>query len=1253
MKILSIGILFLLICASPLLTQQISSRQDKFAAITASVAVKSQRVQNAVIAVQVNDTLGGAFNPYKGLFNIGTPDNKPLLFLFPSERYTSHFNVRIDGTVYSSNITWTGAAGALPLPLIAGPQVLDSSITCLYRLNNITIEQRLTAQRYTATTGAILIQYTITNQDVAPHEVGLLLMLDTNINGKDDARVWTSFGYRQGEHQFTAPFIPDYFQAFERNDLTAPGLIAQGTLIGREAVRPDLLIVGQWSFLSKVTWDYTLQQLPFYDDSAVILRWNETRLAPSELRIIASYYGVGDVTTDAGNQLALNLTAPSRLDAVAGQLSPNPFEINLIVFNTGTTTATAVQATLGLPSGLKPASGEALSKQVTPANLNPQQIGIATWKILAPCPNNDVTLNFDVNVTAANVGANSIDRQIFIPSCAASLPNFKISVSPKIRTVTAGLPANFNVGMQASGGFVGNVNLSLFPQLSGINSSFAPAIINAATSSTLSLQTAGNLAPGNYDFIITGEGSGLMHSDTVALIVLAGPDQMAPFTSNHNPARGSRNVLLDTGISVEVHDANPGVDLSAVTMTINGIAVSPQISGTPQAYTLRYKPSTPFRDNQTVQVRVNARDLATPPNVMPEDSYIFTTVRDSLPPFTLDHFPARGASQVPVETKIEVRVRDALTGVDRNSMVMRLNGIVVSPVITGDSREYSLSYQPPTNFRRGDTVRVQIDASDLASTSNRLPTDSYNFSILADVKDTTPPYVVNHSPAPRATGVSPNTTISFEVRDEGNGVDSASVMMRVNRSFVQPILQHNPNGFVVTFKSNLPFALNDTVRVSVDARDRAAPPNVMTTENFYFVTQRDVSPPLATNHRPAKGAANVPLDSDIRVDIIDELAGVDRGSLTMQVNGQPVSLTLTPILQGFSLQYKPAQNFRYNSTVQVVIRGRDLARPANEMSPDTLRFATIRDVEPPFATDQQPAKGSTDAPANTNIVLHLRDLVSGGDRSSIVMNINGAPVTPTITGAPQDYKLEYDPPQNFLPGDTVRVSLGAQDLSFPPNAMTRENYFFVIQQQLPDLAVTSLRPLGVLFVGLQGAAVGEIANTGSVSASRAFNVQFRVDGGTQKDTTFTQLAAGERATVRMPLRFQTTGTHEVELLIDTGDNIREVTEANNSQKLVVQISQAPAIASRLIVRPNPFTPNNDGFNDQVEFDYAGLGLRNPSLQIFDANGISIWSSNGAAAGRFTWNGRNNHGREVIPGVYLYTLRDQGNNVASGYVVVAR
>lgn len=1142
MKILSIYTLLLLFGVTTLYAWQFSSRQDD----ATQLAARSLRSGNAVIAVQVNDTLGSSLlNPFKGLFNIGTADNKPLLATFPQEQYFSHFNVRIDGTVYSNNPNRTGAQ---LLPLLSAPRLLpDGTITCSYQISGITIEQRLQPEQYSPTTGAILIKYLITNTGAAAHQVGLLLLLDTFVGGTDNARVATRFDYSRIERQYAAPLIPDYFQAFESDNPIFPGLIAQGTLVGREAVRPDLAIIGDVFTLRTVQWDYTIQN-PFYNDSAVILRWNEAPLAPNASREIATYYGRGEAAVKTG-ALALNLTAPNRLEAAAGQLTPNPFEINLIVFNTGAAAATAVQATLTLPPGLALASGELATKPLSPADLNVAQIGTVSWKVLAQCPAADDSLSFRVDVKATNAPPNFVARNIFVPSCAA----FKLRIAPPALTIVAGQTADYAVSVQPSGGFTGSVGLTLLPATPppGITATFSPPRISANTTSTLRFQTDPALLPGNYHFVITGESAGLNRSEMITLNVQAAPpvDKSPPFTTNHNPARGARNVPLDSDIIVEVDDGPAGVDRNTLGMNVVGIAGAievTEIRSLPKAYRLRFRPAAPFRDNQIVQVRVNAGDLAVPPNLMPEDNYTFMTVRDSLPPF-----------------------------------------------------------------------------------------------------------IVNHSPAPRATGVSPNTAIAFELRDDLRGVDSAAVVMRVNRNLVRPNLQRLPNGFLISYKPSASFALNDTIRLSIEARDRATAPNVMPVENFYFVTQRDVIPPLATNHRPANGATNVPLDTDIRVEVIDELAGVDRNALAMQVNGQLVQATVTPILQGFLLQYQPAQHFRYNANVQVVIHARDLAQPANAMSPDTLRFATIRDIEPPFATDPQPAPGATSAAANTNIVLHVRDLIAGVEHASLVMTLNGSVVSPVISGNPQNYKLEYDPPQDFAPGDTMRVSIAAQDLSFPPNVMARENYSFIIQQQLPDLAVTSLRPQGMLFVGLPGMVIGEILNAGSVAANRAFNLQFRVDGGTQKDTTFSQFASGERVTLRLPIRFQTTGTHEVELAIDVGDNVREITENNNSQKLVIQIAPSAASASRLIVRPNPFTPNNDGFNDRVDFDYTGLNLRNPSLQIFDANGIAIWSNDNPSAGHFTWNGHDDRGHDVVPGVYLYTVRDQGNNVASGYVVVAR
>ncbi len=1249
MKITSTLILLLFVCAAITgHTQEPVLLPDKVAINIAAPAAASLSSGNAVVVVQVNDTLGGGENRYKGLFNIGTADNRPLLYLFPQNRYSSHFNIRTDGNAVYSNDP-DRVTGAQNLPLLLDPKKLsDGTITCSYRVGNITVEQRVKPEQYTPNTGAILIKYVITNNDISTRQVGLLLFLDTFV-GVDFARVATRFDYSRIERDYSPPLIPDYFQAFESDNPALPGLVAQGTLVGREAIRPDLVIIGDVFTLRRVQWDYTLTN-PFYNDSGVILRWNERRLAPGDSLVIVTYYGRGDVSTSPVGSLVLNVTSPNRLEAVAGQLTPNPFDINLIVLNRGSVTATGIQATLNLPQGLTLVSGDFATKAM--ADLPRDQVGTASWKVLAQCPAVDDTLEFNVNVAASNLPANSVSREIILTSCAASLPNFTLTASPPSDTVVAGQAASYTVRLQPSGGFASNVSLSLFPTIPGVAPpTFTPVSINAATPSTLTLQTTTSVAPGSYNFIIAGAGGGLTRSDTVALVVLAGPDEVAPFTINHNPARGARNVPLDTDIIVEVRDANPGVDSSRITIAVAGVTIKPQIAGAPQAYTLRYKPATPFRDNQTVQVRINARDLAAPPNVMPEDIYSFTTVRDSLPPFTLDHFPARNATQVPIDTKIEMRLRDLLAGVDLNTIVMRINGVAVNPVMTGDSREHLLSYQPPANFQLNDTVRIQIEATDLASTPNRT-IENYFFITIRDVN---PPFTINHNPARNATNVPTNSAIAVEVRDDLAGVRLSSIVMRVNGQIINPIVTGDQFSYLLSYPLPPEITQNDTVRVSIDAADLAVPLNKMQTDSYFFLLAKvkDNSPPFATGHRPAKGATNVPLDTDIRIEVRDELAGVERNSLTVQVDGQLVQPTITPIPPGFLLQYKPAQNFRYNAAVQVVVRARDLAQPANVMTPDTLRFSTIRDVEPPFTTDHQPAKGSANASPNTNIALHVRDLVAGVDLSAIVMTVNGSTVSPAITGVLPDYKVEYDPPGNFAPGDTVSVSIAAQDLSFPPNVMARETYAFVIGQELPDLAVTSLRPVGTFFVGLRGEVIGEIANAGSVDASRDFSVQFRVDGGTPKDTTFNRLAAGVRATLRLPIRFQTTGTHEVELVVDAGDKIREVTEANNSQKLVVQISQSPALASRLIARPNPFTPNNDGYNDQIEFDYAGLSLQNPSLQIFDANGIPVWSSHNGAGGRFIWNGRDDRGREVLPGVYLYSVRDRGNNVASGYVVVAR
>ena len=86
---------------------------------------------------------------------------------------------------------------------------------------------------------------------------------------------------------------------------------------------------------------------------------------------------------------------------------------------------------------------------------------------------------------------------------------------------------------------------------------------------------------------------------------------------------------------------------------------------------------------------------------------------DLTPPYTDGHDPAPGAVNVAVNTNITVHVKDSGVGVNESSIVMKVNGVSVTPVITGTSADFELVCDPLVNFGYEETVNVSIDACDL------------------------------------------------------------------------------------------------------------------------------------------------------------------------------------------------------------------------------------------------------------------------------------------------------------------------------------------------------------------------------------------------------------------------------------------------------------------------------------------------------------------------------------------------------------
>ena len=106
---------------------------------------------------------------------------------------------------------------------------------------------------------------------------------------------------------------------------------------------------------------------------------------------------------------------------------------------------------------------------------------------------------------------------------------------------------------------------------------------------------------------------------------------------------------------------------------------------------------------------------------------------DTTPPYTSDRDPAPDATGVSIDTNITVHVLDDGDGVNNSTIVMTVDGAVVTPDITGTAADYTLVYDPPADFTYDQLVNVTIDASDLAGNAMH---DAYSFTTAVNATTT-------------------------------------------------------------------------------------------------------------------------------------------------------------------------------------------------------------------------------------------------------------------------------------------------------------------------------------------------------------------------------------------------------------------------------------------------------------------------------------------------------------------------------------
>lgn len=90
------------------------------------------------------------------------------------------------------------------------------------------------------------------------------------------------------------------------------------------------------------------------------------------------------------------------------------------------------------------------------------------------------------------------------------------------------------------------------------------------------------------------------------------------------------------------------------------------------------------------------------------------------------------------------------------------------------------------------------------------------------------------------------------------------------------------------------------------------------------------------------------------------------------------------------------------------------------------------------------------------------------------------------------------------------------------------------------------------------------------------------------------------------------------------------------------------------VFPRIFTPNSDGFNDKALFHFDNPELLPVTGKVYDISGAEVapLAVGNDPATLLMWDGKDESGRLVPGGIYLYQIDFQGKFV-TGTVVVAR
>ena len=91
--------------------------------------------------------------------------------------------------------------------------------------------------------------------------------------------------------------------------------------------------------------------------------------------------------------------------------------------------------------------------------------------------------------------------------------------------------------------------------------------------------------------------------------------------------------------------------------------------------------------------------------------------------------------------------------------------------------------------------------------------------------------------------------------------------------------------------------------------------------------------------------------------------------------------------------------------------------------------------------------------------------------------------------------------------------------------------------------------------------------------------------------------------------------------------------------------------SEIVVYPDPFTPNDDGFNDYATFVVPDSISGTVTVKLYSITGSKVAEISGINNSTLKWDGRNESGQMLRPGPYIYIVQSQSKTLSKGTITI--